>query len=641
MVSRRSGFADPREQVAKAFGAGLEPDPTLTISEWADEYRVLDKQASDEAGRWRTDRTPYSREIMDCLGPYSPESMVVWMKGAQIGASETAINATGFWMDMSPGPIMYLLPIESDSKDMVDTRIDPMVRSCERLESKVLLRDGGGKRSTTLRKRFPGGILYMMNAKSKSGLRMRPVEKLVLDEVDAYEEDLGGEGDPVKLAIQRTVNFAHRKVYAISTPTIAGRSRIEKLFKNSDQRYYYVPCPLCGHKQHLRWQQLKWESGKPETVQYECESCGDRFDEHHKTRMLAEGEWIAHTPENRVRGYHLNSLYSPLGWLSWRDLVSEWIEAQGDTFALKSFVNTKLGEPWEDRGEAPDWELLYGRREPYKIGTVPKGGVLLTAGVDVQKDRLEVGVWAWGARYESWSVEHIVLQGDPAQGQVWVDLQELLIRPFPHELGGNLFIDRVGVDTGYETQIVYDWCSRQDPHLVAAVDGDDRLMQLIGSAKRRDIKIDGRLKARGVVVWRVGTDHGKSDLYARLRQRLPEEEGVRLPVGWVHFPEYGPEYFKQLTAEELREVRLPGGRVTRRWVLPSGARNEVLDCRVYARAVLELLHVSHWTPERWEAELASRLTPPDVQAQIDQAESRQQAQQRSSGYFSRWQTHTR
>ena len=241
-----------------------------------------------------------------------------------------------------------------------------------------------------LSKEFPGGILIMTGANSAVGLRSIPARYFFLDEVDAYPASADEEGDPVTLAEARSLTFAHRrKVLLISTPTVKGFSRIEREYEASDQRRYFVPCPHCGHRQWLEFERLRWEKGKPETAAYHCKSCDEVIAEHHKTAMLAAGEWRATgtADDPSTIGFHLSALYSPPGWKSWADIARDKEAAKGSDEAERAFRNNILGETWVESGEAPDWQRLDDRRERWAPGTVPVGGLFLTAGADAHRGR--------------------------------------------------------------------------------------------------------------------------------------------------------------------------------------------------------------------------------------------------------------
>src|SRR5260370_15260092 len=385
------------EIYAHAAAEGARPDPLLTVSEWADSYRTLSQRASAEPGPWRTDRTPYLREIMDCLSPSSAVETVVLMKGAQIGGTECGNNWIGYVVHQAPGPMLSVQPTVEMAKRNSKQRIDPLIEESQVLRELVSdprSRDSG---NTVLSKEFRGGILVMTGANSAVGLRSMAARYLFLDEIDGYPGDVDGEGDPITLALARTRTFSRRKVFLVSTPKIAGISRIERAYEESDQRKYWVPCHHCGEFQVLLVPQLRWPKGKPEAAIYLCEHCEMPIENHRKTAMLENGEWRQENAgDGKTAGFHLSSLYSPVGWFSWAQAARMFEEAQKSRELLQVFVNTVLGETWVDRGEAPDWEKLKERCETYRLGTVPMGAMFLTAGIDAQRDRFEIAVWGWG-----------------------------------------------------------------------------------------------------------------------------------------------------------------------------------------------------------------------------------------------------
>ncbi|MCB1372461.1 MAG: phage terminase large subunit family protein, partial [Rhodobacteraceae bacterium] len=356
---------DGAEALLRAWGGGLKPDPLLTVSEWADRYRMLSSRAAAEPGRYRTKRTPYMKEIMDALSPGHPAQRIVFMKAAQVGATEAGSCFLGFIIHQAPGPALAVQPTVELAKRNSRQRIDPLIEESPALRDKVKparSRDAG---NTMLSKEFAGGILIMTGANSAVGLRSTPARYIFLDEVDAYPASVDEEGDPVSLAEARSLTFAHRrKVFLASTPTIRGLSRIEREYEASDQRRYFVACPHCAASQWLKFERLRWEKGKPETAAYVCESCDAPIAEHHKTAMLEGGEWraTAVSVDPSTIGFHLSALYSPVGWLSWERIARAWEAAQGSDEAIRAFRNTILGETWVETGEAPDWRRLYDRR---------------------------------------------------------------------------------------------------------------------------------------------------------------------------------------------------------------------------------------------------------------------------------------
>jgi phage terminase large subunit GpA-like protein len=596
-----------------AFNAGLRPDPVLTVSEWADRYRRLSGKSAAEPGPWRTDRTPYLREIMDSLSPSSPVERVVFMKGSQLGGSELGNNWVGYVIHKSPGPMMVVQPTVELAKRNSKQRIDPLIEESDVLRELVKSPRSRDSGNTVLSKEFPGGVLVMTGANSAVGLRSMAVRYLFLDEIDAYPGDVDGEGDPINLAFARTRTFSRRKVFMVSTPLVAGWSRIEAAYAESDQRRYWVPCPHCGEFQVLKFERLRWPKGEPQKAAYHCIACEQPIFNHQKNTMLARGEWRPEAAgDGRTRGYHLSSLYSPVGWYSWERAAEDWEKAQKDVERLKSFVNLVLGESWQERGDAPDWQPLYDRREDYAIGTAPRGGLFLTAGADVQRDRIEVEVVAWGRGKESWSVDYRVLMGDTARADVWRQLDALLDEEFPHSSGMRMPIRVLCVDSGFNPRITYDWVRQHPqaswgpagaraahPKTAVAIKGTARTDRLILGASPVDAS-----RRRGTRLWMLGTPVAKSELYSRLRLVPPtEESGEQFPAGYCHFPRYEEEYFRQLTAESL---------VKGHWVVAPNRRNEALDCRVYARAAASIYGIDRFTEKHWR-ELEALLPAPAAQ----------------------------
>jgi len=600
------------EIVGAAARAGARPDPLLTISQWADQYRLLSQRASSEPGRWRTDRTPYLREIMDCLSPTSPMERVIFMKGAQIGGTECGNNWIGYVIHQAPGPMMAVQPTVEMAKRNSKQRIDPLIEESGVLHTLVSdprSRDSG---NTVLSKEFPGGVLVMTGANSAVGLRSMAARYLFLDEVDGYPGDVEGEGDPVNLAMARTRTFARRKIFLCSTPKITGMSRIESAYEESDRRKYYVPCPTCREYQVLLFSQLRWPKGQPDKAVYICHHCGQEIQNHQKQWMLAHGEWRANPAamwDGKTAGFHLSSLYSPVGWFAWGDAAKQFEQAQKRPELLQVFVNTVLGDTWTMLGDAPDWKRLYDRREQYKIATVPSGAVLLTAGADVQKDRIEVEVVGWGRGKESWSIDYRVFEGDTSRQAVWDKLSGLLNETYPHACGIEMPILQLAVDSGYATTEVYEWARRQGGRVVV-IKGDQRSGAILGAPSPIEVGPLGAKVRRGVRVWPVNSGMAKEELYRWLRlDGLTDEEveqGIPFPQGFCHFPRYSEEYFKQITAEQL-VTKLVKGYKRMEWQ-KMRERNEALDCRVYARAAAARVGIDRFQDRHW-AEWEKKLLP--------------------------------
>jgi len=611
---------DGAEEIRRSWLAGLAPDPTLTVSEWADRHRILSSRAASEAGPYRTARTPFMRAIMDALSPSSPAQRVVFMKAAQVGATEAGNNWIGFAMHRAPGPFLAVQPTVDLAKRLSQQRIDPLIEESPELRALVMPSRSRDSGNTILGKRFPGGQLILTGANSAVGLRSMPARWVFLDEVDAYPGDLDGEGDPIALAEARTISFGHRsKVFLASTPTIKGLSRIEREYEMSDQQRYHVPCPHCGGMQWLQFERLRWEKGQPETARYICEHCEEPIAERHKTAMMdeacgacwmptADAETIANAKAAGVVGYHISGLYSPLGWLSWEEIARGWEQAVGNDAAMKTLKNTVLGETWQEKGEAPDWQRLYDRREDWQLGMAPEGVLVLTGGADVQRDRIEIDVWGWGRNLRSWLVDHIVIEGDTARPEIWAKLTEFLNTTWPHEGGANMALARMAIDSGdgVTTDAVYSWVrsvGRGQVIAVKGVAGFDRSTPVDGPTYVETTE-GGRKLRRGVQLWKVAGAVFKSETYRFLRLNAPTEEdiaaGSEWPTGYIHIPKGTPaEWMKQLTAEQLMTIKTRQGFQKLEWQ-KTRDRNEALDCRVYARASAWLMGLDRWDDRRWE-----------------------------------------
>jgi phage terminase large subunit GpA-like protein len=581
-----------------AYHAGLRSDSVLLVSDWADANRILSQTASAEPGKFRTERTPYLKEIMDALSPSSPIDKVVFMKGSQIGGTEAGNNWIGYVIDQAPGPMLVVQPTVEMGKRWSKGRLAPLIEDTLCLRGKVKdprSRDSG---NTVQSKEFPGGIVVITGANSAVGLRSMPVRYLFLDEVDAYPPDADSEGDPLTLAIQRTSTFARRKIFIVSTPTIQGLSRIEKEFNETDQRYFFVPCPHCGFFQVLKWENIKYDTISFQAA-YVCEHCKRSIENHHKTEMLRKGEWHSTNQEKageKTIGFHLSSLYSPVGWLSWEQCARNYEIAKDDDQLLKAWTNTMLGIPWEEKGEAQDWGNLFDRREHYRIGTVPSGGYVLTAGVDVQNDRLEIEIVAWGPNKESWSVDYRIIYGSPSDQKTWIALSKILQEEFESEDGIHRKINMLAIDAGFSTQEVYAWIRTQSPNNVMAIKGVDNSLVPLNAPTKVDVNFRGKKMKGGVRLWKIGVSMIKSEIYNSLKWRNSEDSSGA--TSRCHFPEYNTEYFKQLTAEQLI-TKIVKGYPKRIWQKMRD-RNEALDCRVYARAAAIALGIDRWSESKWE-----------------------------------------
>lgn len=594
------------DQVAKRSMATWQPPPKLTLSQWADEHFRLSTESAAEAGRWKT--LPYQREIMDAVTDPSVTFISV-MKSARVGYTLMASAAIAYHMHQAPASVLVVQPTVLDAKGFSKETVAPMIRDVPVLAAMQFAdeaddgpRDGG---NTILSKSFPGGTLSMVGANSGSGFRRISRKIVIFDEVDAYPSSAGSDGDPIKLGIKRSEYYWDRKIISGSTPLVAGRSRIESLFEQGDQRRYYVPCPECGHMDYLVFSQrdsgghfMQWPDGKPQEAHFVCSMNGCVIEHRHKTDMIANGVWRAAKPFVGHASFHISALYSYSPNSSWGDIAKEFLEEKITADRLRVFVNTVLGESFVEKGDAPDWERLFTRRETYQMGSVQAGVLFLTAGVDVQKDRFVWEVVGWGHGKESWSVDSGVIMADTSNEQDWLKLDELLNRQFPNPNGMNSTVRTMAVDSGYNTQMVYNWCRRHQGGRVMATKGVRTAKTLLSTPSPVDVNYNGKRIARGYKVWPVGVDIAKSELYGWLK--LPQSlDGETSSPGFCHFPEYDQSFFKQLTAEQLVPVKNKRtGFIEYEWQVIPGRENHILDCRVYARAAAAMLGIDRMRSQR-------------------------------------------
>lgn len=562
--------------VDAAWRRGLAPEPQIPVSAWADRHRRL-PDASAEPGPWRTARVPYLAEIMDCLSTASPIERVVLMKGSQVAGTEAALNALGYWIDHAPGSILVVWPTDGMVRLNSRKRVDPLIASTPALRGKVAERQSRSAANTMTMKEFPGGDLVMVGANSPVGLRSQAIRYLVMDEVDAFPVDVGEEGDPLKLAEQRTVTYrGRRKIFLLSTPTIAGVSRIERAYEATDQRRYFVPCPHCGTHQVLTWSGIRWPEGAPRAAFYACADCGGVIEERQQPALLAAGEWRpTATGEHRTRGYHLSALYSPFE--AWGDIAAEFLDAKADPVLLKSWTNLKLGEPWEDRDTAPlSADSLAARAEDWGED-LPDGVAVITAGVDVQDDRLELEVVGWGLGEESWSLDYRVIHGDTSRPEPWAALDRILSTRYRHPRAvPDLPIAAVAIDSGgHRTSQVMTYSAARLNRRIWAIKGRGGPGVPIWPKRPPKPK-----RAAVAPLHIVGVDQAKHTLFGRLRA------GQTAGPGACHFPDgRDHDWFAGLVAERAirRYVR---GVAKLEYKKDPAVRNEPLDCRVYASAAI-------------------------------------------------------
>lgn len=558
----------------------LQPPADLTVSQWSDEFRMLSPEASASPGKWRTERAEYQRGIMDAFSDPHTQTVVI-MSSAQVGKTEIVNNIVGYFIDQDPAPMLVVQPTLDMGQAWSKDRLAPMLRDCPTLQGRVRDVKSRFSDNTILHKKFPGGHLTVCGANSPSSLASRPVRIVLCDEVDRYPASAGTEGDPVNLAWKRATAFWNKKRLLCSTPTVKADlsqgtgSRIELAFEHSDKRFYHLECPHCMHEQVLRWANVQWPEGHPELALYHCENCGSAWSETQRRAAIRKGRWIATAPFTGTAGFHIWEAYSPFSSLG--AIAVAFLEAKKMPETLKTWVNTVLGESWEEAANKLEATPLMERREDYGP-EIPEGVAVLTAGVDTQDDRLEVEVTGWGLDFETWNVDYRIFYGDPNRPEVWQELKDRLLEPYMHECGREMKIAATCVDTaGHCTDEAYKFCKTNERHRVYAIKGNPNPGQaIVGKPSKRN---KGKVK-----LFPIGVDSAKEVVYSRLRIAEPGP-------GYCHFPiERDQEYFDQLTAEK-RVTQYFKGKPKMVWA-QTRRRNEALDCRVYSLAAYIILRPS-------------------------------------------------
>jgi phage terminase large subunit GpA-like protein len=565
------------------FVAGCEdwaalwaPKRPLSVSAWAGKYRRLSGKTAAEPGPWRNDRIPYLAAIMDALDARHPAPLVVFKKSAQVGGSECALNWVGRTIHQQPASFLFLTPSEKDSRKWVRTRANPMIAETPELRRIVPLgrkSDGG---STLQEKHYPGGVLFTGSANIPSDVAAISVPYVILDDADRFPPVIEDEGDPVELAKRRTANFVRRKVFEISTPTTEELSRVHADWLTSTQDRYFVPCPDCAHLQYLRFEQLQWPEGRPDLARYACEACGVLIEERSKTEFLARGEWRAQFPEREaeVKGFHINALYTPIGLgETWPQHAAAWDRARGNPGKEQVFTNTRLGEVVKSGKERVEWAAIHSRREPLRLREIPPGVLVLTAGVDLQADRVEAQILGHGRGESIAVVDYHVMPGDPTRDEIWKTLDDYLAGEMLNSFGVRMRVQAAAIDSGnWQHEVTNFTRTRKSRNIFAAKGSSIASRQPIGKPTMVDVNWRGQTWKRGAEQYQIGVSMLKTVLYRRIQadaKALPADRHIRFP------DELPEEYFRQLAAEVFDP---------RKGWTKVHDRNEALDTFVLAMA---------------------------------------------------------
>lgn len=612
----------------------IAPKPLL--SEWADANRYLSLESNPTGGRWHTDTVPYTREPMDVIANSAYEDITL-MWCSQAAKTEIENNLVGWIMDVDPGPILLIQETIENGRAWSKDRLDPMLRDTPCLRGKISTTRGIAKQESVtsnevLHKSFPGGHLTVVGSNSGAGLSMRPIRYLLADEIDAWAPSAGDEGDQLDLAAKRTTWFHNRKIVTISSPRIKATSRVEPRFLASDQRRLYVPCPHCEFYQQLIWDHFDFSEcdadGRPikEAIHFLCQECKRRIEERHRPAMLAECQWRPQFPGRPTAGFWLWAIYCPP--VPWATLANEYIDAQGKPEKMKVFVNTRRAETWEEAGDAPEWETIKNRAEPYEQWVVPHGVGLLVAAADVQDDRIEFSVWGFGREEESWLIGHDVIWGNTDLDDPYLAFEQKAFLQLPQPTRQVLLQPLLAfIDSGHKTQQVYSFV-RTRPHIYAIKGANQRFSPVVGAPTWQDIDHRGHKIKSGVQLWPLGVHRIKKLLYGRLKLKKP---GPR----FIHFPHNMPDaYYRGLTVEKL--IVHSNGREE----FKPAPQNEPLDCFVYCYAAAVLAGLTDprtdWdqlcpTSESETVPLPAEQPPIPVQPAVQQPLATRQRRMRSTG----------
>ena len=559
----------------KAF----KPPERYTVSEWADNFRVL-TSVSAEPGRWRTNRTPYLKEPMDRFTDPLIEKIVLCF-GAQLGKTETELNMIGYALDQTSSPTMMVYPTDTIAKFASDKRVQPMIKSVKSINDKF------DENSKLLELDFNNGnYMVFVGANSPSSLSSRSIKYLFFDEIDKYPAFAGKEADPIKLATERTKTFVDKKIVMVSTPTVESGNIWQAFMSANERRQYYVPCPHCGVSQTLKFKQIKWPEEHNDnadmirdTAYYECEHCGERIYDKHKMEMLRRGEWRAvNESQSKVRSvsYHLSSIYSP--WVTFGDVAYEFKNSKGTPATLMNFINSWLAEPWKS-SKTKSTQNMEFTQSNYPCGVVPDKAVLLIASVDVQLDHFWWEVRAYAPGVKSYLIDY-------GQASTWEDLEEIIInREYPSEYGESRQVMKAGIDSGFRTDEVYQFCSRF-PEVCIPVKGSSNHSTMAAPYTMTSLE---KGVVGGLKLYVLNTDYWKDFIFARMIRPADEDGTIHL------YKECPQEYSDHLRSEEKQEIRnVKTGAVTVQWKpLTSHPVNHLLDTCTYNAAVADIAGVKY------------------------------------------------
>ncbi|PZX14602.1 phage terminase large subunit family protein [Celeribacter halophilus] len=567
------------DQIRREALKALIPPQRLRLSEWVESEIRLPEGVSAQPGP--VELWPFQKEIADCMGDPRYERVTV-VKSVRIGYSMLLASTVASFVSNDPAPILALLPTEADARDFVVSDLEPTFSASPMVASALSEEQDEAGRNTLLSRRFPGGSLKVVAAKSPRNLRRHNVRVLVIDEADAMEQTQ--EGSPITLAERRTLSFPDRRIIMGSTPTFEETSHVIRAYGKSDARVFEVPCPECGTFTEIQWRNIEWDEGQPETAYFRCPHCAARIEERHKAEIVQKGAWRATRPEVRGHaGFKLNALVSPHANASWGKLATEFLSAKDDPTLLQVFVNTILGEGWKGEGDELAEDELAARAEACGLDQIPEDVLALTVGIDTQHDRLEATFCGWTEAGGMVVLGHKILWGSYEDESLWRDLDDLLRTRFAHALGGKLAVDAACIDAG-------DGASMKEVMAFATPRLRRKIVPIKGMAGNRPILERGGKTKTGGRIWICGVDTVKTQLFGRVMSPSAVRFSDDLPRAW----------FEQL-ASERAVVRYRKGQPVRSFERVPGRRAEALDCTVYAIAARQIVN---FDADRRRAELA-------------------------------------
>lgn len=625
LISSQNGIGcwmNPAIEHAVKRGLGLlRVEAPMRLSQWAAKHFYLSAESSYVEQHW--DAWPFQPAIMDAMSNDAIREVNV-KKAARVGYTKMFLAAIAYFAEHKKRNQAVWQPTDDDSDDFCKTELEPMLRDVPIMESVFPMFQQRHKDNTLKQKKFLGSILHLRGGKAAKNYRRISVDVAHIDELDGFDQDIEKEGDAQMLSGKRLEGATFPKHILGSTPKIKNYSQIEAREQQADARFqYYIPCPHCGHEHPLQWGGpdkplgMKWMDNNPSTVQQMCPDCRALYTQDDYLSVWKRGRWIDQNggwfdengeyrneannieePPEHVAFTNLWTAYSPQA--TWEKIVKDFLAAKdkakrGDMSSLKTWINTTRGETYEVDVDKTDEHLLKKRAEDYQLRTVPLGGLVLVAGVDVQDNRFEIVVWAIGRGEEMWPIDYMVIDANPADERDWLKLNDYLQTKFKHSAGGYLAIEAAAVDSGgHFTHQVYGFCRHKERRRIVAIKGDNQTGKPVkGRASMQDINYRGKVIKRGVKLWLVGVDTAKDLLYGRLQVTTPGP-------GYVHFSDELPdEFYHQLTGEHRIPVKTARGE-DYRWVRIGGRRVEVLDCTVYAIFASHLLGLNSYTDRMWE-----------------------------------------